>query len=116
MYTGRKDTINGFTKNFYIGSKMTDILFFVFMIGLPILYITPLILVFFDLKFIVPVAFILIQKFFQSKLVNNNVLESILLTPIQFILMSYVGFNSFYNTRRNTLSWKDRKINIDINK
>lgn len=111
MYKDLKSSINGFANPFYSGTKMHPIQFFTFIILLPVVYITPLFMVFIDTKYLLPVYLILLQRFAESALFRKNFFKTLILHPLQMFSFFAIGVISYQRTVSGKLVWKGRVLN-----
>ncbi|HOI30309.1 MAG TPA: glycosyltransferase family 2 protein [Melioribacteraceae bacterium] len=110
MYNSFKDSINGFSKNFFSGFNtnifvFASLLFFIF-----VLFFSPLLLVAAGPEFLVVVSIILIGRIIISKMSRQNVLINSILHFIQIPVLLFIGFNSVHQSIFGRRTWKGRKI------
>jgi len=110
MYKDFSSAVEGYKKNFYPGFKMNPILFLSMVAILFTIVLLPLVGLFFSDLFIWTLMLVVINRIVVSLLSQQNLFYNILLHPLQFLVMLYVGVISVIQTRRKGLSWKGRRL------
>lgn len=110
MYSSLKDSFIGFSKNFFPGFKINPFVFLVMISFFLIIFLLPVALVFFDIRFVIVIVVLILQRAVLSKMSSQNILINIILHPLQMIFMFLIGINSVTGTLTKSLKWKDRKI------
>jgi hypothetical protein len=110
MYSGFKESIKGFTKNFYPGFGISGVTFVTMITAFVGIYFIPFIAVFFSLYWLPSVILILLSKFLISVISKSNFLVEILAHPVQVIILYITGLKSVYLTKKGKLEWKGRHL------
>ncbi|MBT8392251.1 MAG: glycosyltransferase [Ignavibacteriaceae bacterium] len=110
MYTGFRQGVIGFTKNFYSGFNLPPVVFALFLVFLLSSFFLPFLMIFVNSKFIWVVLIIIIGRISTSLSSKQNLLINVLIHPVQIILMIAIGISSVYKTSKKTLKWKGRYI------
>jgi chlorobactene glucosyltransferase len=110
MYHGLKESIGGFTKNFFPGFNMPKSVFILFILTLFYIFFVPFVLVFYNIDYLVNIAVILLIRAVISFSSGQNVLANLLLHPFQMISMMIVGVSSITAFSKGRISWKGRRI------
>lgn len=110
MYNSLLSSLNGFSKNFFSGFKTKSSIFLFFLLWFFFTFILPFLLLLIDLKFLIIVGVIYLQKFLISYKSNQSILINFLLLPIQLSLVILLGIRSMILTKRGKLIWKGRKV------
>ncbi len=109
-YDGFKSSINGFSKNFYPGFKINPVVF-IFAVGLiSFTLIYPFFGIFFNIWYIVPIFFIIINRSGLSSISKQSVLVNLILHIPQFIMFFLLSLISVYKTKSKKNVWKGRQI------
>lgn len=109
MYKNLYDSIQGFSKNvnyFFGNSYILAIGFWLITTFgfIPILITQSLVI------FIIYLIIITLTRVFISLSTNQNILENIVYIIPQQIILGIIIYKSVFNTRKDKLIWKDRKI------
>ncbi len=110
MYDDFVSAIKGFSKNFFAGFETTYFNFSILLLFIFFSFISPFMLIVFDIKFLLIINLILVQKFLISLKSHQHVLINLILTPLQLLLVIFVGINSMILTKKGNLNWKGRRI------
>jgi chlorobactene glucosyltransferase len=110
MYKSFTDAFVGFSKNFFPGFNTKPFMFIVILLCLNMLYTFSFILLIFYKYFMIIIVLILLQRVFISATNKQNPLHNIILHPIQMIMMTLIGLNSIYKTKKGSLEWKGRGL------
>ncbi|MCF8260090.1 MAG: glycosyltransferase family 2 protein [Melioribacteraceae bacterium] len=110
MYSGFRESINGFSKNFFPGFNISYLAFSVFVIFAFSANYHPFILVFINSLFIYPVLIVVSARMIISHLSKQNIFFNTALHPFQFLIMLFVGIKSMIDTKRKKVEWKGRLI------
>ncbi|MBX2975753.1 MAG: glycosyltransferase family 2 protein [Ignavibacteriaceae bacterium] len=110
MYDGFIKAINGYTKNFYLGFKTPKFAFIFFVLVIVVSMIYPFIAVWFKSDYLFHIVLIIINRIIVSSLSNQSIFMNILLHPLQFVVMLFVGLTSVIKTHSGTIEWKGRNI------
>lgn len=108
MYPDFISSYKGFSKNFYPGFNMHPALFVLMILSFEVLFLLPIILVFWELLFLVNILIIVFIRFSVSFLSKAGIFENIILHPFQMIVLLAVGINSVYYTKKKKNVWKGR--------
>lgn len=112
MYDDFSSAMKGFSKNFFAGFETTYLNFSIFLLFIIFSFLSPFVLIVFDIKFLLIIILIFVQKFLISLKSHQNVFINLILAPLQLLLMIGVGINSMLVTKRGNLTWKGRRIFI----
>lgn len=111
MYSNWNECVKGLSKNYYILSKMANLALF---IGLNTIFfsvlILPFILVFFDLRFLILILLIFIQRIFQSLTVSKSPFENIFLHIPQLLALVLIAPRSYIVYKTKKIEWKGRTL------
>lgn len=111
MYTSWNECVKGLSKNYYILSKMANLALF---IGLNTIFfsvlILPFILAFFDLRFLILILLILVQRVFQSLTVSKSPFENIFLHIPQLLALVLIAPRSYIVYKTKKIEWKGRTL------
>ncbi len=110
MYCNLKESIAGFTKNFYPGSSMTPFVFVLILMISLFTYLSPVLLIFADQKYLYLLSVMIIQSVIVSHLSSQNMIINIFLLPVQIIMMCYIGLRSLILFNSGKVYWKNRKL------
>ncbi len=110
MYHGLRQSVQGFSKNFFPGFNMPACLFLCFLAVLFAGFFMPLILVFLSASFLLEIFLIGISRFFVSLSSGQNALVNIALHPGQMICLVFTGIRSLYVTLSGNIRWKGRRL------
>lgn len=110
MYETFKDAVAGFSKNFYLGFKITAVAFIVFLIFLNMIYTAPFLFIFNNDLFLVIIIFIILQRALISITNSQNPVLNIIFHLLQMIIMTTIGINSIYKAKKRILKWKGRQL------
>ena len=110
MYDGFKSSINGFSKNFYPGFKINPAIFILSIGLISFTLIYPFVGIFFNILYIVPIFFIIINRAGLSLISKQSVLVNLILHIPQFIMFFLLSLISVYKTKFKKNVWKDRQI------
>ena len=115
MYESFSEIRSGFEKNLF-GLTGNQPLIFLLLISLfTVGYILPLILVFIPQTTLPAVLTLLMQvliRFSLALTLKHDMLVNILLAPITVLIGMYIGIRSFYKSKKGSIVWKGRQINI----
>jgi glycosyltransferase involved in cell wall biosynthesis len=106
MYIGLKDAFNGFAKNFFPASSLKPAVFMLLLLIYCSALLIPLIMVFFNSLYLLPVLLIVTMRLMIS-LKSNQEIKYIFLHPLQSLVLLVTGFYSFY---RKDIIWKGRTV------
>lgn len=112
MYESFSDSIKGFTKNFYLGTKLSAAGFFVLINLILFLFLSPFLLIFLNSKFVLVIFLICMNRIFVAILSKRNAVLEVLLHPIQMCLFWFIAFRSFFATQQKNVEWKGRNVNL----
>ncbi len=107
MYESFGDSLNGFSKNFYPGFKVSKFVFLILITLFLILFFVPLFLILVNSIFIVIILLIMLERIFVSIMSRQNWLLNLALHFIQMPIMYFLGIRSLF--KKNIL-WKGRSI------
>ncbi len=110
MYSSLSDGIQGFSKNFYPGFNIPGAAFFLMLAVFFLFFLLSMLLPIYDIRLLFIPLVVLAERFIVSLTCRENPLISIVLHPVQMIMMIYVGFVSVYKSRRGELTWKGRRL------
>lgn len=110
MYESYKNAFAGFSKNFFPGFNTNVVTFIFMLLLLNLIYTAPFILLFYYHAFILIIILIYFQRLFISLANRQNPLYNIIFHPIQMIIMTLIGLNSIYKTKKGLLKWKGREL------
>ncbi len=108
MYSDFKDSFEGFSKNFYAGSGLNPFLFLIITAGLAVCFNIPIIMVFVDKIFILPLVLIILQRILISSKSRQHFLINLLFHPLQMIMFFILGMNSVIVSKKKRRRWKGR--------
>jgi chlorobactene glucosyltransferase len=106
MYQGLSESINGFSKNFYAGSGLSPLKFFLLLSFYVFIFLVPFVLVFTSPIYIAPLMMILLIRIIIAKLSRQDLLQ-VFFHPLQMMLMYYVGLRSLFLKKKE---WKGRLV------
>jgi chlorobactene glucosyltransferase len=112
MYTNINSAIEGFSKNFYPGFKISPVSFTLLIFLLFSLNTIPFLLLIVEQIFYYTAAVILLIRIIVSILSKQNIFLNLLLHPIQMIMMLFTGINSMVSFHKRKINWKGRKVFI----
>lgn len=110
MYNGLSDAIKGFSKNFYPGFSINFFIFFLMITFFLLIFFLPVVFVFFNYLFLVPVLIIICIRIFISLISKQNLFYNIILHPLQMLFMFFIGINSVINSKTGKIEWKGRRL------
>lgn len=110
MYGSFKESVNGFTKNFYGGFNINPFAFIFLLLTFVTVFLLPFAFVFIDWNFIYPIIVIIVSRVLISILSKQSVLNNIILHIPQMLLMFLIGIRSVYYQYSKKYVWKERKI------
>lgn len=110
MYNSFSEAYNGFSKNFFPGFSVNPFLFAVFILLLFSIFFVPIIIINHTVVSLIPVVLVVVSRFFVAIKSKQNWLLSILVHPIQMVLMLWIGVFSIVKFKTNSLVWKERPI------
>ncbi len=108
MYESLKTAFEGFSKNFYPGSELKPFIFIILVAFLTFCFNIPLVLVFFNQIFILPLMLIILLRILISNMSRQHYLINLLFHPFQMIMLLILGINSVIVSKRKTRKWKGR--------
>lgn len=112
MYKNFEDAFNGFSKNFYPGFKTSYFKFSLLLLIIFLVFVIPFFLFIHYSKFLIIIGLIILQRTLISIKSNQNILVNVLLSPLQLIMVIVTGIRSMVLTKKGSLTWKGRKLNI----
>lgn len=110
MYNSLIESINGFTKNYFPGSSMPPAFFILTLLITSFVYLSPIVLVFFNHVYVYLILIIIIQNIIVSFLSTQNIILNLFLFPFQIIMMVFIGFRSLILLNTGKVYWKNRKL------
>ncbi len=110
MYKTLQQAVDGYSKNFYPGFKISALAFLLLILFLFSVNILPFYLITVFDFYILPIAAILLTRVLISLLSRQNLLVNLLLHPFQMLLMLYTGINSMFAYHSKKIIWKGRKV------
>lgn len=111
MYNDLRSAISGYTKNFYPGFNVPSVIF-MFLLSLTFfVFISPMVMVFYNSIMLFILIMILTQIIFISVLSRQNMFLKILFFTPQLFLLLFIGINSVIAFKRKNVVWKERIIN-----
>jgi chlorobactene glucosyltransferase len=110
MYNSFTEAYQGFSKNFYPGFSINPLIFILFILFIFTMFFAPIILITHNELAIIPIALVVISRFFIAISSKQNGVLSILLHPLQMIIMLWIGIVSVFKFKSNSLVWKERNI------
>lgn len=111
MYSNLKESVAGFSKNFYPGFNLPPLLFLFIISALLLSFFFVFIILFYSsMLFWISAGLIILSRIFVSVISGQNILLNILLHPLQMLFMFYVGIISLFKTHSNKVVWKERLI------
>lgn len=110
MYGSFKESLNGFTKNFYGGFNINPFAFIFLLLTFVTVFLLPFAFIFFDWNFIYPIIVIIVSRVLISILSKKAVLINLILHIPQMLLMFLIGIRSVYYQYSKKIVWKERKI------
>ncbi len=113
MYKTFEDAFNGFSKNFYPGFKTSYLKFSLLLSIIFLVFVISFLLVIHYSKFLIIIGLIILQKSLISIMSHQNVLLNVMLSPLQLIMVIVTGIRSMILTKKGSLIWKGRKLNIE---
>lgn len=108
MYNSFVESINGFTKNFYAGSKLPPFLFLLLIFIIYLLFVFPFVMIIFDYAYLLIILLILANRFVIAKLSQSNVLFAMVFHIVQMHIFLFIGLNSIARTLTHSIHWKGR--------
>lgn len=109
MYGSFKESISGFTKNYFPASSRSAFSFLLTISVITFSYIFPLVMIFFNNLFLITLVMIIIQRILVSSISRKNIFFSFLF-PFQMIIFLYTGIRSVMLTKSGKATWKNRKV------
>lgn len=110
MYNSLTESINGFTKNYFPGSSMTPAFFILTLLITSFVYLSPIVLLFFNHVYVYLILILIIQNIIVSFLSTQNIILNLFLFPFQIIMMVFIGFRSLILLNTGKVYWKNRKL------
>lgn len=110
MYKTLQQAVDGYSKNFYPGFKISSFAFLFLILFLFVVNILPFYLITVSDFYILTAAGILFTRLFVSLLSRQNLLFNLILHPLQMIFMLYTGINSMSAYHKKKIIWKGRKV------
>jgi len=108
MYRNFIDSFKGFSKNFYPGSKLNPMTFLTMIIFIFMCYTAPLFLMFTSYVFIPLGIVICLQRILISIISRQNLGITVLLHPLQMLMLLILGINSLILSNKQKRIWKGR--------
>ncbi len=108
MYRDFRNSFDGFSKNFYAGSGLNPVIFLLLTAFLSFCFTAPIIIVFIDKIFILPLMLIILQRILISDKSRQHVLINLLFHPFQMIMLFILGINSLTASKKKRRRWKGR--------
>jgi chlorobactene glucosyltransferase len=110
MYNNLSNAVSGYTKNFYPGFNVSSPTFIFLLIFSFLIFVSPIVIAFYESIMLIILAIILIQIIFISMLSRQNMFLKILLFTPQLFLLLFIGINSVIAFKIKSVVWKDRII------
>lgn len=110
MYNSFSTSFNGFSKNFFPGFKVPLLIFSMLLVLILLIFFVPCMLLYYDNRYSIPVALIVIQRVGISISVRENPLFNIIFHPLQMVIMVMIGINSMRIFKGKKIYWKGRKV------
>lgn len=110
MYDSFVESINGFSKNFFPGFKMSGFFFVMMLLLFQFIFLLPIVMIFIDLKYLIIIPAMILQRVYVSAISNQKILMNVLLHPLQMIMIFFVGLNSIYVSKIKSIKWKGRTL------
>lgn len=110
MYPDFISSYKGFSKNFYPGFNMNPVLFIMMILFFELLFLFPIIMVFWEPLYLINIFIIAFIRFSVSYLSRSGITENIILHPFQMLVLMGVGINSVYYTKKKKNVWKGRSF------
>ena len=111
MYENFTEAFKGFSKNFYPAFNSNILNFLLLVLFLIVTFLSPFILVFYELKFLFPVILILLGRIMIAQMSEQSKTLNVVLHPLQMLVMIVTAINSVLWTLNKRSEWKGRKIN-----
>lgn len=112
MYEGFKQSLSGFSKNFYKGFNLPSVIFLSIFSLIGLINLFPFVQFIYSQNLFSQIMILLIifTRINISLLSNQNIIVNLLLHPFQFILLIVLAFSSVIKTKFGLNLWKGRKI------
>ncbi len=111
MYNGFKEAVKGFTKNFYPGFNIGSFGFIVLLLFFAVMFLLPFVMVLFQIKYLIIIVLMLLERIFTSVIAKQNVFLNILFLFPQLIMLQILGYKSLIANKFKKVTWKNRTIN-----
>ncbi len=108
MYSDFNSSFEGFSKNFFPGSGLNPSAFLIAASLITFSFGVPIIMVFIDKIFILPLMLIILQRILISYKSRQHVLINLLFHPLQIIMLFILGINSEIVSKTKKRKWKGR--------
>jgi chlorobactene glucosyltransferase len=112
MYKSFNEAITGYSKNFYPGFQLPAVVFISMILVFFAIGVSPFIGIVYNELYYFAIIFIISNRILVSILSKQNVIYNLILHPLQFVIMVYVGVYSAVQAKRKKLNWKGRKISV----
>lgn len=112
MYNNFSSAIEGFSKNFYPGFKLSPVWFTLFTIILFATNTIPFVLAVTDQIFYFTLATLILIRALVSLLSKQNIFFNVFLHPFQMLMMLFTGINSMVLFHKGKINWKGRRVFI----
>jgi chlorobactene glucosyltransferase len=110
MYDSFEESFNGFSKNYYPGFKTSAFSFVLMLILFQFIFLLPILLAIVDLKYLIIISLIILQRVFVSSISNQKIFINVIMHPLQMIMTFVVGINSILISKRKIVKWKGRML------
>ena len=108
MYNDFNSSFEGFSKNFYPGFGINPSAFLITLSILTFSFSLPIIMVFIDKIFILPLMLIILQRILISSKSGQHIVINLLFHPLQIIMLFLLGINSVIVSKKKNRQWKGR--------
>ncbi len=110
MYEGSAEAFAGFGKNFYRGLNLPAPIFFLILTAVEVIFLFPLIYVFFSLHYLPHVCMIALIRMLISKKSSQPVLFNTILHVPQMLILYFLGIFSMLRVNMGGIRWKGRLV------
>jgi len=112
MYHNFSRAVEGFSKNFYPGFKLSPLLFTALILSLFVMNTSPFLFMVNDHSFYFTASALVLTRILVSLLSKQNIFFNLLLHPIQMLMMLFTGIKSMVSFHKRIITWKGRKVFI----
>src|SRR3989338_1688156 len=110
MYGSFKESLDGLSRSFYLGSHLSPAAYILSVIGFVFLFFFPVAMYIINVEFLYMLIPLLLQRICTSIIACQNFIFNLILLPIHGILAVVTCSRSVYLALNNKIVWKGRKL------